>query len=215
VYIIGGDYNIERMFLEAGAAVAMNLAECNIAVWTGGADVSPKLYGELKHPRTFVNEQRDAYEQACYAKSEGKFRVGICRGGQFLNIMNKGKMWQDVDNHAIRGTHEVTYVNAAGLKRAYNVTSTHHQMMIPAIREGGAAVWAWANLASTKACGIKDKDGNWLTFKYDPGSGKNPGDAEVVYYKNTRSLCFQPHPEYSSESCRELFFKCVERALAA
>ena len=217
VYVVGGNCAIERIFGEQGAASVTNLQDATIACFTGGEDVTPELYGEKRHPSTYCNPRRDLWEQTVFNKAvkDGKFLVGICRGGQFLNVMNGGTLWQDVDGHALRGTHQMIYEMNLGqgglLSRPVEVTSTHHQMMIPALQKG-AKVWAWAGISTRKSSGVLTKDGTWLEFKL---SSPHKNDAEVIYYPSSRSLCFQPHPEYDSQSTRDIFFTCVERALAA
>lgn len=217
VYVIGGNYAIETMFYRRGYTVTENLPDANIVCWTGGADVSPKLYKEEPHPTTRCNPQRDKFEGLCFIKAaeQKKTLVGICRGGQFLNVMNGGSLWQDVDNHAIGGEHPLVYEHkmneTTSLSRKVMVTSTHHQMMIPDIRNG-AKVWAWAGLSTKKACGMKDSTGKYRAFEMVPN---HQTDCEIVFYPKTKSLCFQPHPEYNSKSTQDLFFTCLDRVDAA
>ena len=108
VYVVGPDYSIRNMFLRAGWTISTNIDETvNLIQFTGGEDVDPSYYKETKHPRTYSNPRRDAVEAAIFHEWKGKVAMaGICRGGQFLNVMNGGRMWQDVNNHAIGGTHE-------------------------------------------------------------------------------------------------------------
>jgi len=65
-------------------------------VFTGGADVSPFMYGEKKLSVTCNDEHRDEQEKLFFERYTKVPKVGICRGGQFLNVMNGGKMWQHV-----------------------------------------------------------------------------------------------------------------------
>lgn len=217
VFVIGGNFAIEKMFETKGYKNVYNLQDAEIVCWTGGSDVSPKLYKEQPHPSTRCNPQRDAFEGLCYTRAvaEKKLLVGICRGGQFLNVMNGGSLWQDIDRHAISGEHPMMYetklTGNASLSRSIQVTSTHHQAMIPDIRNGGV-VWGWAGLSSYKACGMKDTLGKFRKFEMKPG---HQSDCEIVFYPKTRSLCFQPHPEYNSKSTQDLFFTCIDRMLAA
>lgn len=217
IYVIGGNFAIEKMFEKKGFTNVHNLNDAEIVCWTGGSDVSPHLYKEEPHPTTRCNFQRDKFEAVCFQKAaeRKKILIGICRGGQFLNVMNGGSLWQDVDNHAIAGVHPLTYETkisgTTSLSRIILVTSTHHQMMIPNIRDG-ASVWAWAGLSSRKACGMKDSLGKYRTFAIAPG---HQSDCEIVYYPRTKSLCFQPHPEYDSKSTQDLFFTCLDRVEAA
>jgi len=131
VYIVGTDYSIANMFLRQGWTIVTYIDEnIDLIQFTGGEDVDPSYYQETKHPRTYSNPRRDAAEAAIYHEWVGKVPMaGICRGGQFLNVMNGGKMWQHVNNHAIGGLHEA-YCHVT--ENFLFVTSTHHQMMRPA-----------------------------------------------------------------------------------
>lgn len=212
VFVIGGNYAIERIFLKEGATIVGSLDAAHAVVWTGGADVNPTLYNEAKHPRTHSDHVRDRFEQACWfrAQEKKKLKIGICRGGQFLNVMNGGPLWQHVDGHALAGVHPMTYRNGAELKEVL-VTSTHHQQMIPN-RKTACEVWGFAGMSTTKESGLFDNNAQRICFYPKPG---HASDAEIIWYPESRSLCFQPHPEYSSLSTRELFFECIERTLVS
>lgn len=193
---------IEKMMLSLGWEEVMNYKQADAVVFPGGADVHPKLYHEPMHPKTHVSERLD--NQWCsiwgHIKSNEYLKIGICRGAQFLNVMNNGKLWQDIDGHV--GDHECIYKAKNGESIIYDVTSTHHQMMRPA--PGWAEVWCHARLTKFRDTGATRSE------KVNPLDGPDP---EVVWYPNTRSLCFQPHPEYHLKSCQRLFELCLNRAL--
>lgn len=195
VYIVGGDRLIERMFEARGWEVATSLAaEPSLVVFTGGADVSPELYGE-KNFASHTNKTRDDLERLVYTDciELDLNMAGICRGGQFLNVMNGGRMFQHVEKHL--GNHPIIDLDTG---TTVEVTSTHHQMMIPNLQDG--EVIAIANLGGIKqtwdGVGVK--------------TVRDEMDTEVVWYEGTKSLCFQPHPEYGVKSCEEYFFKQLE-----
>lgn len=150
----------------------------DIVLFTGGADVYPGLYGEGDniHPRTRYDIRRDDVCTRIYksAKEVGAACVGICRGSQFLNVMNGGKLHQDVSGHAIIASSGHNMLTKDG--RSFQVTSTHHQMHIPGPK-GELLAWAheW-----------KDRDGTLVQER----------DSEVVWYDDTQDLCIQYHPEY-------------------
>lgn len=202
VFIVGGDGLIERMFLNRGWKVVPRVADAEYIQFTGGADVSPMLYGEPKHPRTGNDPIRDDKEANLYHEWVGKKKMlGICRGGQFLNVMNGGSMYQDVDNHAIVGTH-IAIVEATG--KVVQVTSTHHQMMVP--RYGHADVLVTAPISTRKEDGWQNNQAVYVS---------DLGDAEVILYENETSLCFQPHPEYvdTDHECQQLYFDLIKKHL--
>lgn len=204
VLIVGGGYDYAAMFDSMGWIIVNKFEEAHLIQFTGGQDVSPFLYGEERHPTTGNSPERDLKEAGSYAWAvrTGKKMAGICRGGQFLNVMNGGKMYQDVNNHAIGGTHPC-YDRFTG--ETHDVTSTHHQMMIPAAH---GEVIAHANLATRKESFQPYKD------KYIIVNGILGEDTEVVYYDRTKSLCFQPHPEFHrADSTRKYYFELLERYL--
>jgi len=195
VCIVGGDHLIEQMYLSRGWGISATVDEADLIQFTGGADVTPNLYGE-ENVRSYCDTSRDIFERKIFdhAYRIGKNMVGICRGGQFLNVMNGGKMWQHVDGHT--NTHYVSDKSTGIIARC---TSTHHQMMRPASH--GEVVAVAAMPISTVFVG---GDGEF-------GRDIQDDDIEVVWYKDTNCLCFQPHPEYGVTSCEDYFFRLLER----
>ena len=107
-----------------------NLEEADIVLFTGGEDVDPSLYGCEKHPTTHSNIRRDLEEKAVFEKVKpNQLCLGICRGSQFLCVMNGGLLIQNVSNHASFGTHQIICKNDGYVR--YDITSTHHQMQYP------------------------------------------------------------------------------------
>jgi len=205
VYIVSGNWQYKSMFLEAGWDITLDLAEADLVQFTGGEDVSPDLYGERSHPRTFHNPNRDKQEKRIFdqARELGLPMAGICRGGQFLNVMNGGKMYQDVDNHAIGGTHKA-HVN--GFIGDVDVTSTHHQMMRPNLFREHIV------LMSAKLATRKEYMGGLPVGRVVHKT--NEDDVESIYYPETRTLCFQPHPEFDKgKHCRAVYFFFINNYL--
>lgn len=202
VYVVGGDFAVERMFREAGWRISSVKPDDvpDLICFTGGADVQPHLYGE-HNVASSVNVQRDDREIEVYNQWKGTPMVGICRGGQLLNVLNGGRMYQDVDGHAIGGTHVATYLKTG---QVFNVTSTHHQMMRPAPH---GEVLVVAQQATRFVSGSELGD----VKRVLQTSRVLHQDTEAVLYG--KELCFQPHPEYRSESTRELFFLLLKEHL--
>lgn len=98
----------------------------DVIVFTGGHDVSPSLYGQTEHPQTHSFWERDEQEREVFytAAMQGIPMVGICRGSQFLNVMNGGTLIQHQTEHA--GSPHMMYTRTEMLE----VTSTHHQMAV-------------------------------------------------------------------------------------
>ena len=114
-------------------------------ILAGGADIDPASYGAKPHPKTGEGRpERDRFELALAhrAMERGIPVLGICRGGQMLNVACGGTITQDLPealghNHHLEtpGTfseHEVELepgslaARAAGATRI-NAKSHHHQ----------------------------------------------------------------------------------------
>ncbi len=197
VFIIQGNYQYANLFKSAGYTLVETPEEADLVCFTGGEDVSPNLYGDYAHPQTYNSERRDAIEMNYFELAEELKipMVGICRGGQFLNVMSGGRMYQHVQLHT--RDHIIIDVETSDKVLA---TSTHHQMFMPSeesvlvayAQEGGRREWY-------------DKH----EFEHDVSKL----DFEVVYYPKTNCLCFQPHPEFGSKSLQEYFHRCVNKYL--
>lgn len=202
-WVSSGNPEYVELMTKAGFKQTSSLVVADIVVFTGGSDVDPMLYGEERLPTTGFSLARDKEDTVVWRCAKDKIKVGICRGGQFLNVMNGGKLWQHVNRHT--QDHVLTDEFTG---RTVNVSSTHHQMFRPA---RGAIVIATARETTLK---IADKQ-RW-SLK-DDGSKIDDyfkKDFEVVYYPRTKSLCFQPHPEFREHlECRDYFYSVLRRVL--
>lgn len=199
VYIHNGNQSYLSMFLDRGWVVVSDPANADYIQFTGGSDVSPELYGQKNHPTTYNDIERDKEEVVlfnCALRNDIKM-LGICRGGQFLNVMCGGSMIQHCDGHATGLTHPLFDRKSS---THIQVTSTHHQMMVK-----GDTAEIVASVSPSLS-----------TFKYmmhgdealEVGCGV---DIEVLYYKFYKSLCFQPHPEFSRGECQDYYFELIDR----
>lgn len=127
-FVLGGAFSgaIRGLMLEAGFEPARSLIDADVVVFSGGEDVNPALYGEKPHRSTYFTESRDAYEKSVYdvCLKDKKFMFGICRGAQFLHVMNGGRLWQNVEGHG--RSHMIVDLDDDVRVEA---TSIHHQML--------------------------------------------------------------------------------------
>lgn len=178
VLILNGDsyHAAFEMFKRHGWEPTRFIHEADFVVFLGGTDVDPKIYGEERGPYTQApDELRDEDEVATFeqAKALGVACVGICRGGQLLNVLNGGEMVQHL-GETISGDVEMYMY---GLKEIVRVD--HHQGMV-----------------------ANDETGD-LIASY--------GEANyIIWYPETKSLCFQPHPEWGHKPTEDLFFQLIE-----
>lgn len=212
-WVVGYDALVHSMMNKAGYLRANKMENAEIVIFTGGADVNPKFYGHDPHPTTQCNTARDVDEIRTYGQTtEKQLKVGICRGAQLLCVLNGGTLYQDVDRHAMYGTHDCSYIDEDVGIATFQVTSTHHQMQNPFWPQEGLGELDFELWGYAERCCYRDqetKERNYLT-----GSVKEHADVEILYWPGSHSLGFQGHPEYDSDECRRLFFICLERALA-
>ena len=169
----------KSLFKEVG-----QIHRADVVMFTGGADVSPNLYGEPLGEYTYSDRERDEQEvcYANYAIGKGLPMLGICRGAQFLTVMAGGKLIQDVTDHGV--THNIYELDGGGMF-PISMSSTHHQMMHPyGLDKRDYKVIAFARHRS------KHYLDGWN--KAIPHSGIEP---EIVWYPKIRALAIQGHPE--------------------
>lgn len=184
VYIINGGVAYTLLFKNLlNMEVVGELESADLVCFTGGEDVSPFLYGDYQHDQTWNSPERDAYEGRIYSycREHGIPMVGICRGGQFLNVMSGGRMYQHVTGH----TQSHYLVDKETGHEVY-VSSTHHQMMLPG--KNGIIIAESYDVDSHR---------QWYDGHVPQDDFSDEG-IEVVFYPDTKCLCFQPHPEFAS-----------------
>lgn len=196
VYIVNSSPPYEDMFKARGWELSTYPLGCDLIQFTGGADVSPHLYGEKTHEQTFTNPVRDGRETGLFtvALRDGIPMCGICRGGQLLNILSGGSLYQHCDGHATPRGHMAKDLLTGGV---VEVTSTHHQIM----------------RCGTRGEVLLEAVDTELTFAETYSERHTePQEVEAVFYPHSKALCFQPHPEYlrKDSDCQELYFKYIE-----
>lgn len=191
VWVLDGDSacSVKKMFQARGWAVfgVDTEEEVDLVCFTGGADVSPSLYGE-ENISSHCDPARDVYEQSVYEAylSAGTPMVGICRGGQFLNVMNGGKMIQDLKPRQSGDVQcYVDWGHEDGMDDII-LRVDHHQGMIRATKKVHGATF-------NKSLG-RDIDYS-------------------LFYPDTKCWCFQPHPEWGHKGTEEWFFKMLNEYL--
>lgn len=184
VFVVGGAINYANWLKDV--QIVNSLGSAQVVLFTGGEDVDPSMYGCQKHPRTYSNIARDKKEEAIFnGMRSDQLALGICRGSQFLCTMNGGLLVQDVANHGLWGTHEIT-----NGKEKYQITSTHHQIQYPYnLPKKDYDILFWAEGLS---------EGYYAGDKIDSQQIVEHGEPEIVLYhkKNyPKCLAIQGHPE--------------------
>lgn len=182
VFLVGNCFRAGAisMFAAAGCRAAPSIEEADLVCFLGGEDVDPQLYGERAISGTYFNTDRDSAELDIFTKalSLGVPMFGICRGMQFLGVMNGNKLWQDVDNHAIGGTHAITDIQTGEVIQA---SSMHHQMVIE-----NDTTFALA-YATGRASTYRSASRELSSDRHD--------DLEACIFPNINAIAVQGHPE--------------------
>ena len=182
VWLTGSGFEQKQfaeMFARARCYKAKSPETADLVVFAGGEDVNPALYGEMAHFSVQHNEARDKADlelyKLCYEQGIPMF--GVCRGFQFLHVMNGGKLFQDVDHH--QGQHQM--FDKIGKRMINNVSSVHHQMVRP--------------MNDMTVIGHVSRSTKRWTSDNTFTSGPSI-DIEAAFYRDTCSLGVQGHPEY-------------------
>lgn len=182
---------------EHSPAVLKNAPEkIACVVFTGGADINPKLYGHERAPATQMSEWRDAFEVEAFktAVSQKIPIFGICRGAQLMCAMAGGVLCQDLSGHEysehLISTHDgqLLFVN-----------SYHHQMMMP---PADAEVLAWSSQRRSQF------------YRGSAGEYIYPDkEIEAVYFPKVNGLGVQFHPEmhYYTDEAWDFYQKLIDR----
>lgn len=174
--------SVPTLMANYGYEQTQQIKEASMVVFTGGADISPRLYGQKLHRTTAPWEERDKLEVDAFhaARDLGLPMFGICRGAQLLCALNGGSLWQNVSQH---GVHHMIY--DAGLEEMFSTSSCHHQMCRPNPENTDTLGWAY------KQTTIFQDD--TTSIESDGEFGTEP---ELMYHKNINALAVQGHPEW-------------------
>jgi len=102
----------------------------DLFVFTGGADITPQLYGE-NNRYSGIDPSRDQYD-LYYLRIADKLHkkiFGVCRGHQLINAYFGGKLYQDIGSDAISHRYHNS-IHPLVVRDDFPqmfVNSTHHQ----------------------------------------------------------------------------------------
>lgn len=207
VYVVGGAIGYARPIMNK--QLVTNMADADIVLFTGGADVDPSIYGKKAIEATWPNLNRDIYEREFYnAMLPGQLAIGICRGLQLFCALNGGNLVQDVTSHA-GPDHQIELISTG---ENFTVSSLHHQMVYPF--DMPKEDYTILGVSNPNRSAYYAGDG------IDPNVIKHFGEPEIVlFHKAGKPLSFgiQGHPEmmdlnsrfvqYENEMIEELLNK--------
>ncbi|RYZ30731.1 MAG: aldehyde dehydrogenase family protein [Chitinophagaceae bacterium] len=154
-----------------------DIALCDAFVLTGGVDIHPSFYNGVVHypnrPESFeIN--RDIFEKKIYEYSQ-HYKLpllAICRGMQLVNVLEGGKLIQDLDaansihkKDTADKTHIINVQSPSLLKEitdkdVFEINSAHHQAIDPSTIGESLVVSAVSkNDSIIEAIEFKNKDG--------------------------------------------------------
>ncbi|SDJ38455.1 putative glutamine amidotransferase [Frankineae bacterium MT45] len=158
---------------EAEAAAVLEIVDG--LMLTGGADIDPLHYDEVRHPLTGpARPDRDAFELALarHALALGRPIFAICRGLQILNVALGGSLTQhlpEVVGHeqhcavpGVVGEHSVQFEpqsRVAAMMSGHTAVSAYHHQAVDRLGEGLVAV-GWAEDGVVEA--VELEGGGWV-----------------------------------------------------
>jgi len=166
------------LFVRSYCKGVENIEDADFVVFTGGPDVNPEYYHEKPY-KYQGDEERDYSDIVAYMTclDQGIPMVGVCRGAQFLAVMNGASLAQDIDGHT--GDHSMYDVkNKQWLDK---VSSIHHQCVLPC---PGMEVLGYTNMST-----FKDLNETKRIVSKGP-------DVEAFFFRDTCCFGVQGHPEY-------------------
>ncbi|ULQ50701.1 gamma-glutamyl-gamma-aminobutyrate hydrolase family protein [Flavihumibacter fluvii] len=168
-----------------------DISECSAFILTGGIDIDTDLYNgdiDYEHKPELFQTERDLFEKKIYeyAKVHHLPVLGICRGLQLVNVLEGGKLVQDLGEenevHKKSGDEDKQHlVHIAEDSLLFNISQVHEGMV---------------NSAHHQAI---DEDEIAPTLLVNARSGTNDRTIEGIEYKDKNDkpylLCVQWHPE--------------------
>jgi gamma-glutamyl-gamma-aminobutyrate hydrolase PuuD len=183
IFVVGG---ANRYTNWMGGSIVDSLEKADLVVFTGGADVCPRLYRQPISKFTSYDESRDEEEVKIYKEAIDlkKKIIGICRGSQLSCVMAGGKLIQHMSHP---WNHVVKMYDGSEMM----VNSTHHQMQHPvSIPHDEYFIIAYAEGLSNVYL-----DGLNMGVTMPVSSNNSIIEPEIVYYRETQALAIQCHPE--------------------
>lgn len=158
----------------------------DVVFFDGGTDIDSRIYKEEPHvANQSPDTERDKEEIKAFrrAQAAGAACLGVCRGAQLLVALSGGKLVQHVKGHN-DGGHMIFTDNGLSLYSE----SSHHQVMWPF--EIPHVLIAYSDMLAQEPFEIWDEYGKEFPDGHLP---------EIVFCKDTRSLCIQGHAEWMAD----------------
>ena len=177
---LGNDIELVELSFEKGNS--KDIHGCDGFILTGGIDVDADLYGgeaDYENKPDIFQTARDVFESNIYhyAQLHHLPVLGICRGLQLVNVLEGGKLIQDLDEHnaihrisaVVDKQHEVRIEEDSLLHdittvSAGTINSAHHQAIDKNELGNNLMVNAWSGTKDCTIEGIEFKDKSGKAF---------------------------------------------------
>jgi putative glutamine amidotransferase len=201
---LGNDFELVELSFEKNNTD--DIDQCDGFILTGGIDVDPSFYNgesDYKNKPGLFKPERDAFEAKIYTYSQAnKLPVlGICRGMQLINVLQGGKLIQDLDGGNARHkkeesdkehnivTENDTLLHTIAGSLSGHVNSAHHQAIDPDALGDNLKINAYDD----------DDEMNIEGLEFDDKTNKG------------FMLCVQWHPERMKEKEQNSFSENIKR----
>lgn len=207
IYASAGYVGYARPMVSYGASVVEDIADANMLLLAGGADIGPELYGSPRSVTTWDSPVRDRIElnDVQFALRQNMPIIGTCRGMQLITAVAGGKLVQDVTGHA--GPHHIACTPDGD---EFVVNSLHHQMCLPHGYVSRFNALAWSGHRQSKHY-MFDND---IDIMFDMTKNDIP-ELEAVFYPDINAFGVQWHPEMMQLDCpaTDFYISCVAKQL--
>lgn len=202
---------VELVELHADTCTESEFETCDGFVLSGGCDIDTALYQGAKdypHQPEAFETKRDHFESSLYwfAKKHKKPLLGICRGMQLVQVVEGGKLIQDLGE-----TANLIHKKAGNTDRKHRIQVNEGSLLASISQQSSGEV----NSAHHQAIDPTHLGQNLLISAWSPDS-QSP---EALEYQNKQDqafmLCVQWHPERMEEKEKSPFSENIKQSFLA
>lgn len=202
---------VELLELKAENSTEADLESCDGFVLSGGCDIDTALYqGVPKYPHKpeEFETDRDHFEASIYlfAKQNRKPLLGICRGMQLVQVVEGGKLIQDLGE-----ADNLIHKKAGNIDRKHRIEVSEGSFLASISQQSSGVV----NSAHHQAIDTKQLGHNLFISAWSPESHS----PEALEYQNKQDqafmLCVQWHPERMEEKEKSPFSENIKQSFLA
>jgi hypothetical protein len=176
---------IKEMITEGNLKGVKDVKNADIAIMAGMSEIDPAIYGqEALYGGTFNPNATEFYDWF-WKNTDSLVRVGIGTASHYLNVKSGGGMIQRINNHMSDHLLEITDQP----NRKIWVSSRHRAQMTPGPK---AQVIGYVSEGKFLATEKQTETMKWERGDNSVHHTMFSKDYEVLWYPETRCLCWQP-----------------------